>query len=101
MGLPHRGHPQRDLLEQRLEARAESAGDRAIDQAMIEGEADAHHRANHDLAIAHNWLLGDLADAEKRRLRRVEDRRFEVAAVTAEVAERERGALDLVAGEAP
>src|SRR5215468_6250893 len=45
-----------------------------IDQPMVVGQREIHHRPRHDLAVAHHGTLLDAMYAEDAGLRRVEDR---------------------------
>src|SRR3546814_6654264 len=47
----------------------------AVDQAMIVGKRKIHHRADHDLSVAHDRPVLDAVHAKHGRLRRIDDRR--------------------------
>src|SRR5690606_40059222 len=47
----------------------------AIDNAMIIGEREIHHRADFDLAVNDDRTILNLVHAENARLRRIQDRR--------------------------
>ena len=67
-----------------------------IDDPVIVGQRDVHHRADDDLAVAGDGAVLDRVQTEDRALWRVEDRRAEERAVHAAVADCERAALKFV-----
>ena len=67
----------------------------AVDDAVIEAEAEQHDLADDDLIVSHHWLLLDLVHAENAHLGEVEDRRREEAALRAEARDRERRAREI------
>ena len=69
----------------------------AMNQAVIKGQADRHHGADHDLLVTHDGFIADLPDAQQRGLGCVQDRRFEVTAVAAEIADCEGPAVHILA----
>src|SRR5262245_23533061 len=77
------------LLQDLLDPAQEVGGRLAVDDPVVEGQAQPHRRPDHDLATARDRLLDDLADAEDRALGRVDDRCEDVDARPAEVGDRE------------
>ena len=73
------------VLDQFLDAHQELHRLAAIDDAVVVGEREVHHRADHDLAVERDRALLDLVHAEDADLRRVEDRRGEQRAEDAAV----------------
>src|SRR4029079_12861816 len=63
-----------------------------IDQAMVVGEREIHHRPRHDLPVAHHGALLDATHAYNARLRRVQDRGGEQRAVDAAIGDGEGAA---------
>jgi hypothetical protein len=77
-----------------LELAHELAGVGAVDEAVVEAQAEVLHRANRDGVVAlgvgqHHRLLAQAADGQNRRLRLVDDGRAELAAEDAGVGQRE------------
>ena len=70
---------------------------RAVDGAMVARERHRHHRQHEQLAVARDDLVSRRADGEDRRLRRVEHGDELVDVVHAEVRDRERAALEILA----
>ena len=68
----------------------------AVDEAVVVGQRDVHHRADDDLAVAGDRAVLDGVQAEDAALRRIDDRRREQRAVDAAVGDRERAALQLL-----
>src|SRR5262249_21786393 len=68
----------------------------AIHDAVIVGEREVHHRANHDLIVHHHRTLLDLVHAEDAALRRIQDRRRQEAPEHAAIRHGERAARQLV-----
>ena len=64
----------------------------AVDDAVVVGQREVHHRPDRDLALHHHRALLDLVHAEDADLRRVEDRRAHQRAVDAAVGDREGAA---------
>src|ERR1700680_503912 len=92
-------HEPRRILDDFLDPHQE--GDRlaAVDDAVVVGQREVHHRPRHDLALARHRPLLDAMHAEDARLRRVEDRRRHQRAVDAAVRDGEGAALQLLDGE--
>ena len=93
----HRAHEiqQRTLrvFEIFLHAHQEGDGFLAVDDAVIVGERQIHHRADHHLAVHGHGPLLDLVHAENAGLRRVEDRRRHQRAIDAAIGDGEGAAL--------
>ena len=62
------------VLDRLLDMHQEGDGFFAVDQAVVVGEREIHHRPGHDLAVAHHRPLLDPVHAENARLRRIQDR---------------------------
>ncbi len=82
----------------------EFAGVGAVDEAVIEAEAEVLHGANGDGVVAfgvgeHGGLFAQAADGEDGRLGLVDDGHAELAAKGAGVGEREGGSADFVGRE--
>ena len=94
-GLQIQHQPGR-ILDDLLDAHQE--GDRlaAVDDAVIVGEREIHHRPRLDLAAHHHRPFLDLVHAEDAGLRRVEDRRRHQRAVDAAIGDGEGAALHLL-----
>jgi hypothetical protein len=58
-----------------LDRDQESHGFAAVNDAMIIGMGDVHHRPDHDLAVFRHWAILSGVHAENAALRRIEDRR--------------------------
>ena len=71
----------------------------AVDDAVIVGERQIHHRPDLDLAVHRHRTLHDVVHAQNARLRRVQDRRRHQRAVGAAVGDGEGAALHLVHGQ--
>src|SRR3954447_23211205 len=68
----------------------------AVDDPVIVGECEVHHRADDDLTIERDWALLDFMHAENARLWGVEDGGRHERAVHAAIRDRERAALHLL-----
>ena len=68
----------------------------AVDEAVIVGQRDVHHRADDDLAFAGHGAVLDRVHAEDAALRRIDDRRREQRAEDAAVGDRERAAFEVL-----
>jgi hypothetical protein len=84
-------------LQRLFELAHELAGVGAVDEAVVEAQAEVLHRANGDGVVAlgvgqHHRLLAQAADGQNRRLRLVEDGRAELAAEDAGVGQRKGAA---------
>ncbi len=90
--------PQR-LLEVLADLREELRGVGAVEDAVVAGERELHHRAHDDLAVADHGPRLERADGEDRRLRRVDHRDEALDAVHAEVGDGERAARELGRGD--
>src|ERR1700687_2794019 len=73
------------VFEDRLHFGGELVGQRAVDQAVIEGQGEVAHRADGDGIVDHHRLLFDAAHAQDGYLRLVDHGRREDAAEAAEV----------------
>src|SRR6266496_1379990 len=90
--------PRLEPLAQLLE---ETAGVRAVDEAMVVCERDVHQRPDRDHVVAelvldHPWPLDERVGAEDAGLRLADDRRAVEGAVAAGIRDRERAALHVV-----
>src|SRR5690606_16413965 len=72
----------------------------AVDDAVVVGQREVHHRPDHDFVVNGDWALLDLVHAEDRALRRIEDRRRNERAEYAAVGDGERTAGELLHGDA-
>src|SRR5581483_8165121 len=86
-------------LQHRFHFRGELIGERAIDQAVIEGEREIAGGADGDSVVDDHGLLHHAARAEDRDLRLVDYGRCEDAAETTEVGNGERSDLDHIRPE--
>ncbi len=73
-----------------------AGGGGAVDDAMIEGQAEGHRLSGDELAVSHNSFFNDAADAEDRGLRQVEDRRERVDAEHSQIRDGERSIRELI-----
>src|SRR5438128_1919704 len=71
----------------------------AVDDAVVVGQRDVHHRRGDDLAVLDDRALLDGVHAEDRALRRVDDRRRHQRAEGAAVGDGERAALQVLQGD--
>src|SRR6478609_11400569 len=74
-------HEARRVLERLLDPDEEGHRLLAVDDAVVIGKRQIHHRPRDDLAAMHHRPLLDLVHAEDRRLRGIEDRRRHQRAV--------------------
>src|SRR3954470_3227567 len=89
-------HQARRIFQALLDADKEGHGFLAVDDAVIVGQRQIHHRADLDLAADDHRPLLDLVHAENAGLRRVQDRGRHQRAVDAAVRDGEGAALHLV-----
>ena len=89
------------VLDAFLDPDQEADGLAAVDDAVVVGEGQVHHRADHDLVVDDDGPLLDGVHAEDAALGRVEDRRGEERAEDAAVGDREGAALEVVDGDRP
>ena len=82
------------ILEQVFQAFEPGDGFAAVDEAMVVGESDVHHRANDDVAFASDGPVLDGVQAEDATLRRVYDGGGEQGTVDTAVADGEGAALE-------
>src|ERR1700754_2113214 len=68
-------HQSRRIFEAFLDADQERHGFLAVDDAVIVGQRQIHHRAYLDLASDRDRAILDLVHAENSGLRRIQDRR--------------------------
>src|SRR5579883_2285536 len=87
------------FLDALLDADEERHGLAAVDDAVVVGKREVHHRTCLDLVADHHRAHLDLVHAQDRRLRRVEDRRRHQRAVNAAIRDRERAAREILDGE--
>ena len=87
------------VLDALLDPDQEADGLAAVDDAVVVGEGQVHHRPDDDLVVDGDRPLLDRVHAEDAALRRVEDRRREQRAEDAAVGDRERAALEVVDGD--
>ena len=87
------------ILDAFLDAHQEGHGLAAVDDAVIVGERQIHHRPDLDLVADRHRPLLDLVHAEDAGLRRVQDRRRHQRAVDAAVGDGEGAAGQLLDGE--
>src|SRR5579875_3633069 len=87
------------MLYQFFEARKEAPGQRTIDDAMVEGERQRHHRASDNRSVAYHGLLLQSAHRQDRHLGIINDWRAAAAAEAADVVQRKRAAAHLLQGE--
>src|SRR5260221_10714355 len=83
------------VFEDRFHLLRELVAQRAVDQAMVEGERQVAHRTDGDGVVEHHWNLLDGPDAQNGHLRLVDDRRREHAAEAAKVGNGEGPGLNL------
>src|SRR5262245_5811569 len=83
------------VLERFLDVNEEGDGLASVNQAVVVGEREIHHRSRYDRAVTHDRALLDPVHAEDARLRRVQDRGREQRAVDAAIGNGERAALQL------
>ena len=84
------------ILEPLLDAHEEGHGLLAVDEPVIIGERDVHHRTDHDLTVHRHRPLLDLVHAEDAGLGRIQDRRREQRAEDAAVGDGEGAAGEIV-----
>src|ERR1700723_1740959 len=89
-------HQPRRVFQALLHAHQEGHGFLAVDDTVIVGKRQIHHRPNLDLAADRHRTFLDLVHAEDTGLRRVEDRRRHQRTVDAAIGDGERAALHLV-----
>src|SRR4051794_30838651 len=80
------------LLEVTDDLLRESCADVAVDDAVIEGERQVHHVADHDLVALHYWFSLHGVDAHDAALWVIDNRRGHQAAQLAQRRDGERGA---------
>ena len=83
------------LLDQVGEVAEEACGARAVEGAVVTRQRQHHGRPDGGLTIERDDPVGDAADGEDRRLRRVDDGVEGIDAEHAEVADGEGAALDI------
>src|SRR5262249_49321236 len=91
-----RDQPRSRVLDQPDESLEESGGGRAVDDAVVEGQAEAHPLPGDDLVSDHDRLPGDPAQAQYGALGRVDDRGERLDSEGPQVGDRERPPLQLV-----
>ena len=74
-GAKDRGSRRAGFSKRVLDVHQEGHGLLAVDDAVVVGQREIHHRPRHDLAVADHGALLDAVHAENAGLRRVEDRR--------------------------
>jgi hypothetical protein len=84
------------LLDAFLDPNEEGYRFAAVDDAVVVGEGDVHHRPDLDLVADGDRAPGDLVHAEDAGLRRVEDRRRRQRAVDAAIDDREGAAGEIL-----
>src|SRR5690606_23771125 len=89
-------HHAAGVLELVLDVDQEQDRVLAVDDAVVVGQRDVHHRRGHDLAVLDDRALLDRVHAEDRRLRRAHDRGREQRAEGAAVGDGERAALQVL-----
>ncbi len=89
-------HKPRRILQRLLDADEEGHRFLAVDETVIVGQSEAHHRPDLDLAADHHRPFLDLVHAKNAGLRRVEDRRRHQRAVDAAVRDGEGAALQFL-----
>ena len=89
------------LLDAFLDPHQESHCFAAVDNAVVVGEGDVHHRPDLDLVADGDRAPRDLVHAEDAGLRRVEDRRRHQRAVDAAIGDREGAAGEVLDRELP
>ena len=62
------------VLDGLLDTAEEQDGFAAVDEAMVVGEGEVHHRSDHDLAVAGHGTVLDGMKSEDSALGRVDDR---------------------------
>src|SRR5215218_6731334 len=67
-----------------------------VDHAVVEGDRDVPHPADHDLALAHDRTLADPMHAEDPHLRRIDQRRHQDPGELARARDREGAAAELL-----
>src|SRR5919112_1059280 len=88
------------LLEQVLDARQELRAVGPVEDAVVADERERHLVArDHAPLVVHRGLLGELADGQDRRLRRVDDRGELLDPEHAEIRDREGAARQLRWGD--
>lgn len=91
--------PEVGLLDKGPHAIEEAGGRTAVEYAVVEGQAQRHKRARHDLALKYGWFFDDAAEAKDRGLWQVDNRGEGVDAVHAEIADGKSAALQGVGAE--
>ena len=81
----------RRVLDAFLDALQEGDGFAAIDDAVVIGQRDIHHRANDHLAIARHGTILNGVQAEDAGLRRVHDRSRQQRAIDAAIGDGDAG----------
>ena len=84
------------VLEQALDLGEELRALGAVGDAMVGGERDLHHLPHDDRAVAYRRRGDHGADAEDRRLRRLDDADQRLDAVSAEVRDRKRAVVEFL-----
>src|SRR5688572_10654240 len=93
-------HHQRWVLDQFPELREVRGANGAIYDPVIAAKTDPHALAgDNGSLVIHNRDIADAADAEDRRLRRIDDGGELIHAVRAEIADGNRAAGELVRAE--
>ena len=83
------------VLEQLLDAHQEAHSLAAVDDAVVVGERDIHHRPDDDFFVPHDRAPLDCMHAQNADLGRVEDRRRHQRAVNTAIGDRESAAGQL------
>src|SRR5271165_440610 len=89
----------RRVFEAVLHAHKERHSFLAVNQAMIVGQGQIHHRTDFDLPVDRHWPFLDLVHAKDARLRRIQDRCGHQRTVHAAIRDRKRAALHFFEAE--
>src|SRR5215213_8051197 len=84
------------VLDQLLDADEELDGFAAVDDAVVVGQGQVHHRTHHDITLEGDRALLDAVHAQNADLRRAEDRRRHERAEDTAVGDRESATTEIV-----
>ena len=84
------------VFHQLLDPHEEEHGLLAVNQPVVVGERQIHHRADRDLILDNDRAFDDIVHPKDTALRRIEDRRRKERAVSASVGDRKRATREVV-----
>ena len=77
-------------LDQSAQSLEPARGRRAVDDAVVEGQAERNGLSSNNVTIHNNWRVGDAPDSKDRRLRQIDDGRKVVDVEHAKICDSER-----------